>query len=393
LKRDVGFFKSGLYVTRFANVEFSMGINMLEGIRVIEFEALGPAPFASMLLADLGAEVITIHRVVPADTPGNAPENLLDRGKRSIVLNLKSPDDIAIVKSLLSTSDALIEGMRPGVMERLGLGPEPVLNANPDVVYGRMTGWGQDGPLAKDAGHDLNYIGRAGALWYASNPGETPFAPPTLVGDIGGGALYLVVGMLAALLRVKNGGKGCVVDAAIVDGAAHMMSLLLSLRSSGGLKTERGQSTLDGPHWSRCYATKGGGYMSVQCIEPKFYATFLTCLELSEDQDFLRQFDKGLWPELAARLSGVFATRTSAQWDEVFGGTDACVAPVLSPEASGRDPHIAARNIWHEHQGHLQASPAPRFSDWQAVSPVTIPDKDQHRAALLKELNMREIDE
>ena len=361
---------------------------MLEGIRIIEFEGLGPAPFASMLLADLGAEVITIHRAIPAETPGNAPENPLDRGKRSIVLDLKSTEDIEVVKSLLSTADGLIEGMRPGVMERLGLAPELVLKDNPNLVYGRMTGWGQEGPLAKYAGHDLNYIGRAGALWYASKPGSPPFTPPTLVGDIGGGALYLVVGMLSAFLRIKNGGKGCVVDSAIVDGAAHMMSLLLSLRSSGGLKTERGQSTLDGPHWSRCYAAKGGGYMSVQCLEPKFYATFLKCLELEEDVHFLSQFDKALWPELSARLSAVFAKKSVAEWDAVFTGTDACVAPVLSPEGSGKDPHIAARDIWFNSQGHLQARPAPRFSNWDPKSYAAIPVKDGDREDILAELKI-----
>ena len=361
---------------------------MLEGIRIIEFEGLGPAPFASMLFADLGAEVITIHREIPADTPGNASENLLDRGKRSIVLNLKSSEDVKIVKSLFGTADGLIEGMRPGVMERLGLGPKIVLKDNPNLVYGRMTGWGQEGPLAKDAGHDLNYIGRCGALWYASDPGTPPFTPPTLVGDIGGGALYLVVGMLSAFLRVKNGGKGCVVDAAIVDGAAHMMSLMLSLRSSGGLKTERGNSTLDGPHWSRCYAAKGGGYISVQCIEPKFYATFLKCLGLEDDAQLLRQFDKSLWPELSTRLSGVFATKSVAEWDDIFTGTDACVAPVLSPEASVEDPHIAARDIWFESDGHLQARPAPRFSSWKPKLSAAIPVKDSDRESLFLELKI-----
>ena len=361
---------------------------MLEGLRIIEFEGLGPAPFASMLFADLGAEVITVHRAIPAETPGNAAENLLDRGKQSIILNLKSKEDIKVVKSLLGSADGLIEGMRPGVMERLGLGPEVVLNDNSNFVYGRMTGWGQEGPLANYAGHDLNYIGRAGALWYASNPGNPPFTPPTLVGDICGGALYLVVGMLSAFLRVKNGGEGCVIDAAIVDGAAHMMSLLLSLKSSGGLKTERGQSTLDGPHWSRCYATKGGGYISVQCLEPKFYANFLKCLGLNEDTHFLRQFDKSLWPELSARLAGIFATKTVSEWDKIFTGTDACVAPVLSPEASGKDPHMVARDIWFNSQGHLQARLAPRFSNWKPKSSAGIPVKDADREGILAELKI-----
>ncbi len=362
---------------------------MLDGLRVVEFEGLGPAPFASMLLADLGAEVITIHRAVPADTPGNTDNSPLDRGKRSIVLDLKSDVDLKIVKALLETADGLIEGLRPGVMERLGLGPREVLKLNPKLIYGRMTGWGQDGPLAKDAGHDLNYIGRAGALWYGSNLGETPFTPPTLVGDIGGGAMYLVVGMLSGFLNVKNGGDGSVVDAAIVDGAAHMMSLLMSLRSSGGLKMNRGQSTLDGPHWSRCYAAKDGRYLAVQCIEPKFYATFLNCLGLDGDKEFLRQFDKNLWPALSDRLSKIFLTKPLAEWNVIFNGKDACVAPVLSPEQSGSDPHIAARAIWFESQGHLQARPAPRFSNWQPVEKSIIPKKDADRQSLLAELNIR----
>ena len=363
---------------------------MLEGIRIIEFEGLGPGPFAAMLLADLGAEVITIHRALPADTPGRSERNPLDRGKRSIVLDLKSEHDLEIVKALLKTADGLIEGMRPGVMERLGLSPEVVFQLNPNMIYGRMTGWGQEGPLATFAGHDLNYIGRAGALWYASNPGEAPFTPPTLVGDIGGGAMYLAVGILSGLLSVKNGAKGCVVDAAIVDGAAHMMSLLISLRSAGGLCKKRGESTLDGPHWSRCYATKDGGFMSVQCLEPKFYATFLSCLRLEDDPEFLRQFDKALWPVLIDRLKEIFLTRSLAEWDAVFTGTDACVSPVLSPEDAGQDLHIAARNIWFEAEGHLQARAAPRFSQWHPKSIALIPEKDADRETLLAELNMDE---
>ncbi len=363
---------------------------MLEGIRIIEFESLGPGPFAAMLLADLGAEVVTIHRALPADTPGRSDQNPLDRGKRSIVLDLKSEPDLNIAKALLRSADGLIEGMRPGVMERLGFGPEPVFKLNPNLIYGRMTGWGQEGPLATSAGHDLNYIGRAGALWYASNPSEAPFTPPTLVGDIGGGAMYLAVGMLSGFLSVKNGAKGCVVDAAIVDGAAHMMSLLMSLRNAGGLFKERGQSTLDGPHWSRCYVTEDGGYMSVQCLEPKFYATFLSCLGLERDPEFLCQFDKVLWPVLIDRLKDIFLTRSLAEWDAIFTGTDACVSPVLSPEDSGRDAHISARGIWFEAEGHLQARPAPRFSQWQPKSIAKIPEKDADRASLLAELNMRE---
>ena len=231
---------------------------MLSDVRIIEIEALGPAPFASMLLADLGADVITVHRKTASDVPGKGDNNLLDRGKRSIALDLKAPEDVAVLKALLRGADGLIEGFRPGVMERLGLGPDECLAVQPRLVYGRMTGWGQDGLKAREAGHDLNYIGISGALWYASPEGTAPFPPPTLVGDIGGGALYLVIGMLSALLKARATGQGTIVDAAIVDGSAHMMNLLMSLRAAGSFQTERGHSLLDGPHWSRAYRCSDG---------------------------------------------------------------------------------------------------------------------------------------
>ena len=365
---------------------------MLSGLRIVEFEALGPAPFAAMTLADLGAEVIVIHRKSGGETPGKPSHNILDRGKKSIALDLKSAKDLEIAQKLIASADGLIEGFRPGVMERLGLGPDALLSTHKHLVYGRMTGWGQTGPRAQQAGHDLNYISLTGALWYASNPGEPPFTPPTLVGDIGGGALYLVVGMLSALIRARQSGKGSVVDAAIVDGTAHMMALLLSLRSSGGLQTERGQSTLDGPHWSRCYACKGGGYISVQCLEPKFYVEFLRLLSLDQDVDFQKQFDKSLWPELGARLAGIFAGKSQDYWQELFAGTDACVAPVLSLDGSVEDPHMIARQIWQHTQGHLQPAPAPRFSAWTPPDPAHIHAKDVDRKEILEDLRKRDED-
>ena len=217
---------------------------MLEGIRIIELEGLGPGPFAAMMLADLGADVIVVHR--PSSSVPSMPEqNIIDRGKRSIVLDLKNKDDLTNMKKLIATADGLIEGFRPGVMEGLGLGPEVILKNHPGLVYGRMTGWGQNGPKAKDAGHDLNYIALSGALWYASSAGTPPFTPPTLAGDIGGGALYLVAGILAGLLRAQSTGKGTVIDAAIVDGSAHMMNLLMSTQAAGLLSPNRGESFLD----------------------------------------------------------------------------------------------------------------------------------------------------
>lgn len=361
---------------------------MLSGITIIEFEGLGPAPFAGMLFADLGAEVIVLHRKFGGESPGRPEVNPLDRGKKSILIDLKSPDDFKIVKALIRKADAIIEGFRPGVMERLGLGPEQLIQWNSNLIYGRMTGWGQYGPRSKEAGHDLNYIGHTGALWYASNAGEVPFSPPTMVGDIGGGALYLVVGMLAALLRLKTHRKGCVIDAAIVDGTSHMMSLLLSLRNSGGLKSERGESILDGPHWSRCYVCKDGGYISVQCLEPKFYNCFLAVLNLDDDPVFQNQFDRSLWPKSVARLSGIFVQKERNHWIKIFFGSDACVGPVLSPDEVIQDAHLQARGIWREFEGHLQAAPAPRFSNWSPQINPKIPEKDRDRASILKSLRL-----
>jgi len=267
-------------------------------------------------------------------------------------------------------------------MERLGLGPEACLAVNPRLVYGRMTGWGQDGPLARTAGHDLNYTGVSGALWYASLPGEPPMAPPTLTGDIGGGALYLVIGMLAAIMSARAGGPGTVVDAAIVDGSAHMMNLLMAVGQSGALVAERGRSLLDGPHWCRVYRTADGGFISVQCIEPKFYALFLDRLGLAADPQFARQFDRDLWPELGSRLASIFAARPRDEWTGLFEGSDACVSPVLDPWEAARHPHMAARGSWLTVDGVLQAAAAPRFSGWAQKTPVRSPARGEHDAEI-----------
>lgn len=357
---------------------------MLNGIRVIEIEGLGPGPFAAMLLADLGADVITIHRKGKSGQV-TVDGSVLDRGKRSIALDLKDPDDMATAKQLIASADALIEGFRPGVMERLGMGPKECHSDNPALVYGRMTGWGQSGPRAEDAGHDFNYIATSGALWYASEPGSPPITPATLVGDIGGGALYLVVGILSGILNAKTTGQGTVVDAAIVDGSAHMMTLLMAIRQTGMLSMDRGQSLLDGPHWSRTYVCADGGYVSVQCLEPQFYAIFLEKLGLSEDPEFLRQHDAALWTKLTARLEDIFLAEPRSHWAGVFDGTDACVAPVLSPVEASKEPHMQAREIWQAPEGVLQAAPAPRFGG--NVAPVAEPCKrGEHSDEILAEL-------
>ncbi len=355
---------------------------MLHGIRIVEFEGIGPGPFAAMMLADLGAEVIVVERPVSAN-PTVGQDSLLNRGKKSIVLDLKETADLSVALALVASADALIEGNRPGVMERLGLGPEPCHARNPALVYGRMTGWGQTGPRAMQAGHDYNYIATSGALWYGSHPNDAPLTPATLVGDIGGGALYLVAGILAGLLNAGKTGKGTVVDAAIVDGSAHMMALLMSMGPSGNLVTQRGQSLLDGPHWSRVYTCADGRHLSVQCLEAKFYAIFLDILGLADDPRFAAQYDAQKWAAQGRELAQLFAREPLAHWAALFEGSDACVAPVLSPEEAADDPHMANRGVWQ--QEPLQPAPAPRF-DGQRVGPGATPDKNADGDAIRAEL-------
>ncbi|MCV2893772.1 CaiB/BaiF CoA transferase family protein [Lentibacter sp. XHP0401] len=358
----------------------------LSGVRIVEVEGLGPAPFAGMLLADMGADVIVVHRKGGTPAPGMPQRSVLDRGKRSIELNLKDEGDKAVFLKLVGRVDALIEGFRPGVMERLGLGPEACHAVNPKLVFGRMTGWGQSGPLAHAAGHDLNYIAMSGALWYAGAPEAAPLTPATLVGDIGGGAMYLVSGVLAGILQARASGQGTVVDAAIYDGSAHMMNLVMALRQSGGMPEARGQGLLDGPHWSRTYECACGGYLSVQSLEPQFYAEFLRLLKLEGDEDFQRQYDKALWPELTGRLAAIFKTRSRDDWAALFLGTDACAAPVLSPDEAARHEMNGARSTWAKVNGVLQAAPAPRFEGQGGWEPVEPPARGADTAAILKEL-------
>lgn len=359
---------------------------MLHGIRVVEFEGIGPAPFAAMMLAEMGASVTVIHRSIEGASPVQANLSLLDRGKRSIVLDLKDKDDLDLARKMVGRSDVAIEGLRPGVMERLGLGPTECHNLNPALVYGRMTGWGQTGPMADRAGHDLNYIAMSGALWYASRPGDAPLTPPTLLGDIGGGALYLVAGVLAGVIKARTTGHGTVVDAAIYDGSAHMMTLLMSLAQSNNLSDSRGQSLLDGPHWCRTYRCADGGYIAVQCLEPKFYGEFLSLLELADDPEFASPYDRQPWPRLTQRLGELFATRNRDEWAALFEGSDACVAPVLSPTEAALHSLNSARKTWHKDNEILCPAPAPRFSDYES-KPGDSPYRDQHRQEILAELS------
>ena len=346
----------------------------LAGLRILEIAGLGPAPFCGMLLADLGADVVVVDKVEAGSGDLQlGPAAIVNRGKRSIAVDLKSQDGVEMVRTLAGRCEALIEGMRPGVMERLGLGPDVCLGLNPRLVYGRMTGWGQEGPLAQAAGHDLNYIALSGALWYSGKPGQPPLAPPTLVGDLGGGALYLAVGVLAAVLNARETGRGQVVDAAIVDGSAHLMNLLLSLKGAGRFETQRGASLLDGPHWYATYRCADGRFVSLGSLEPKFYRQLCEKLGLADDPDFADGYDPANWADQRRRFETLFLERSQSDWCALLEGTDCCFAPVLEPERAVEHPHMAARDIYRTVDGVLQAAPAPRFLGTPAPDPGPIP--------------------
>lgn len=355
-------------------------MSVLQGIKIIEIAGLGPGPFCGMLLADLGAEVTLIERAGGDELP---TAGLLKRGKRSVALDLKDPAAVAAVLRLIDGADALIEGMRPGVMERLGLGPDICLARNPRLVYGRMTGWGQDGPMAQAAGHDTNYIALSGALWYAGDADRPPLAPPALVGDLGGGAMYLAVGILSGILHARTTGQGQVVDAAIVDGSAHLMNLNLDLMASGLMHEQRGLSMLDGPHWYASYRCADGRDISLGALEAKFYRLLLNKLGLQDDPAFAQQHDARRWPEQKQRFAELFASRPSSHWCALLEGSDACFAPILSPSAAAEHPHNVARGIYSRAHGMLQAQAAPRFSVTPGRPPQAIARRGEHTQAAL----------
>jgi alpha-methylacyl-CoA racemase len=333
----------------------------LWGVRVLELAGLGPAPFAAMLLAQLGADVVRIERPgVAAD--GWLSDRLLTRGRRAVVADLKQPEGVDLVLDLVESSDALIEGFRPGVMERLGLGPDVCLDRNPRLVYGRMTGWGQTGPLATTAGHDINYVALTGALHAIGRAGDPPQVPVNLVGDFGGGAMYLVVGVLAGILHARTCGQGQVVDAAIVDGTAHQMTMIFEMLSAGAWRDERGVNLLDtGAPFYDVYETADGRHMAVGAIEPQFYAELLRLLDLDDPPD---RHDPAQWPALREVLAATFGRRTQAEWAAVFAGSDACVTPVLSLTEAMAHPHLVARGTYaRDDGGSVRPAPAPRFSD------------------------------
>ncbi|MEU0786218.1 CaiB/BaiF CoA-transferase family protein [Streptomyces sp. NPDC006173] len=337
------------------------GHGPLAGVRVVELAGIGPGPFAAMLLADLGADVVRVDR---PDGPGLAIDpahDVTNRNKRSVIIDLKAENGPSRVLDLAERADILIEGYRPGVAERLGVGPDACHARNRKLVYGRMTGWGQDGPLAHRAGHDVAYIALTGTLGMIGRPGEAPAVPANLLGDYAGGSLYLVVGVLAALHSARESGEGQVVDAAIVDGTAHLSAMIHGMMAAGGWQDRRGANLLDGgcPYYGT-YETADGGYMAVGPLEGQFYDTFVDLLGVPE----LRPARKDLarWPELRETVAARFKTRTRDEWTAVFDGSDACVAPVLSLREAPTHPHLAARGTFVDHGGITQPAPAPRFS-------------------------------
>jgi alpha-methylacyl-CoA racemase len=342
-------------------VELGQGTGPLRGVRVVEIAGIGPGPHAATILADLGADVIRIERPAGVTSPGDRHTDLLTRGRPSAALDLKRHEAVEAVLALVEQADVLIEGMRPGAAERLGIGPEPCAERNPRLVYGRMTGWGQDGPLASRAGHDLNYIAMAGALHGLGQDPTCPQFPTNLLGDFGGGSTYLVIGLLAALLEARVSGRGQVVDAAIVDGTAHLSTMFAGMLASGFATEQRGVNVLDGGAPYYClYETADGRHMSVGALEPQFYAVLLDRLGIGETAP--SRDDPMQWPALRELFASRFAQRTQAEWTAVFEGTDACVAPVLPLTEAAGSPHLEARGTYVDRGGVLQPAPAPRFS-------------------------------
>ncbi|MGQ9427560.1 CaiB/BaiF CoA transferase family protein [Gilvimarinus sp. F26214L] len=360
----------------------------LNGIRVIEIAGLGPAPFCAMLLADLGAEVIRVDRL---DQTGKRSQNgLVDRGRRSIALNLKSSAGRETVLRLLEGADVVLEGFRPGVMERLGLGPDACLQRNGKLVYGRMTGWGQEGPLAQSAGHDINYIAVTGALHSMGAADRPPSPPLNLVGDYGGGGMLLGLGVLAALLERNSSGKGQVVDAAMVDGSALLMTVFYGMHANGMWNDTRESNLLDGAaHFYRSYECSDGKFIAVGALEPQFYRELLEKCGLS-DEAFATQ-DPASWPDLSERFARLFRTRSRDEWCQLLEG-DTCVAPVLDLGEAPHHPHNRARETFVKHDGILQPAPAPRFSRSKAQLERPAPTIGEHSENVLKSFGFEDTE-
>lgn len=365
----------------------------LSGLKVIEIAGLGPAPFCSMLLADLGAEVIAIHK--RSNNNVDAIE-LHERGKKTIALNLKTPEGIAIVLSLIETADVLIEGFRPGVMERLGLGPDVCFEKNEKLIYGRMTGWGQSGPLSHSAGHDINYISLTGALHSIGPKDGKPVVPLNLVGDYGGGALYLALGILSAIFEAQKSGKGQVVDAAMTDGSASLMMLFYAMMGRKEWNPKKRESNLldGGTPFYTTYETQDGKHISIGCLESQFYQLLVQLLEL-DDPAFSNQVDVKAWPDMSAALTDLFKTKTRDQWCELLEGTDVCFAPILDMVEATQHPHNVERETYITLNDKVQPAPAPKFSRSQPDMPNPVTEIGLATTDVLKSIgySQKEIDE
>ena len=358
----------------------------LHGVRILEIAGIGPGPFAAMMLADMGAEVVRVDRVQAVRDDATGPHwDVMLRGRRNVALDLKHADGVETLLSLVERADVVIEGFRPGVMERLGVGPEVCLARNPKLVFGRMTGWGQEGPYASSAGHDINYIALAGALAHFGRAGEPPTPPLNMVGDFGGGGMLLAFGVVCALLEAQRSGKGQVIDAAMVDGSAVLMSMFWAYRNVGMFDEHaRGVSLLDtGAHFYDVFECADGEWVSVGAIEPQFYALLLEKTGLTGDPEFTNQMDKTQWPTLKRKLAEVFKTKTQSQWNEIMEGTDVCYAPVLRIGEAAQHPHNVARNTFIEVAGVTQPAPAPRYSRTTTNLPTAPAHAGQHTRAVL----------
>ncbi len=363
----------------------------LTGTTVIELAGIGPGPFCAMMLADMGADVIRIDRsgAVTGGDPASPPLDTLTRNRRSIGVDLKNPDGVEVVLKLVERADAIIEGFRPGVTERMGLGPADCQARNPRIVYGRMTGWGQEGPYALAAGHDINYIALAGALEPIGRRGEAPLPPLNLVGDFGGGGMYLAFGVVCAMFEAQRSGVGQVVDAAMVDGAASLMNMFWAMKASGFWQDERGTNLLDtGAHFYDVYECADGKYISLGSIEPQFYAELLRLSGLGEQPDLPPQMDRDQWPAMKERVAALFATKTRDEWSAIMEHSDVCFAPVLSMDEATRHPHNVERGTFVDAFGLMQAAPAPRFSRTKPEMTRPAPHPGQHTDDVLSEAGL-----
>ena len=362
----------------------------LKGLKIIEMAGIGPGPFCGMVLADLGAEIIRVDRASAIGT--GSKQEPSNRGKKSIAVDLKAKEGVEVVLKLVETADAIFEGFRPGVMERLGIGPEVCLARNDRIVFGRMTGWGQEGPLANAAGHDINYISLSGALAAIGRPGSPPVPPLNLIGDFGGGGMLLALGLVAALLESKESKKGQVVDAAMTDGSALLMTMIYSMQSSGMWKTTMGSNLLDGgSHFYDTYECKDGKFISIGSIEPQFYALLCQIAELDE-KVFSKQMSRDLWPEQKEEIKKIFVKKTRDEWCELMEGTDVCFAPVLDMSEAPEHPHNKERKTFIDLEGVIQPAPAPRFSrtEPEVVSSPSI--VGEHTNEVLSSIGLSEED-